>query len=69
MFELLGRLWTAVTGGSAKPEKDAIQAKAKAKQVLEDFVKTYRDPSYSVSAEHVVLQDIHVFHSLILHEV
>ena len=31
MFELLGRLWTAVTGGSAKPEKDAIQAKAKAK--------------------------------------
>ena len=31
MFKLLGRLWTAVTGGSAKPEKDAIQAKAKAK--------------------------------------
>ena len=29
MFEVLGRLWTAVTGGRAKPEKADIQAKAK----------------------------------------
>lgn len=31
MFELLGRLWTAVTGGRAKSEKAEIQAKEKAK--------------------------------------
>ena len=31
MFEVLGRLWTTVTGGRVKPEKAEIQAKEKAK--------------------------------------